>query len=425
MMNANKREQRSAGSMSVENAAIDPLIRAVISIGVLVFVAKVFANIFASMRLPPVLGEILAGMIFGPYMLGGAIRVYGHPLVVLNEYVDAFAEVGAIMVLFAAGVSMGYRRLKKVGVWAALIAVGGGALPFVAAYTMYKALGASESTALIVAVAFVATSVAITVRVLEELGCLETDMGMLLVNSAVLDDVVGVILLGVASAALTGGRLDIAAALKHTIAYVTLWLVMLHVAIYVIPRILTPDALSEAKGAVESVAVSIGFIMAALSSALGLSPIVGAYTAGIAVGESKVLARVREFTEHMEIFFGSLFFAVVGAKVDVSLLLREDIALITLVAGLLALVTKTLGAAAPAYLRLKRLRDAICLGIGMAPRGEMGLIVASVALSLGAVTMEVYAETVGMVLITTFLAPLLLSKLCALSSRGACEQLSR
>lgn len=392
-------------------ATMDPLVRAIISIGVLVFVAKTFANIFASLKLPPVLGEIIGGMVFGPYMLGGAITIYGHKLVVLNEYVDAFAEVGAIMVLFAAGVGMGYGALRKVGAWASLIALGGGALPFISAYLLYKSLGYSDGVALIVAVAFVATSVAITVRIMEELGYLETDMGALLVNSAVLDDVVGVVFLGVVSAALVSGKLDLAFAVKQAVVFVIIWLVMLHVAIYVIPRLLKPETLSEAEGAVESVAVSIGFIMSALSSAFGLSPIVGAYTAGLAVAESKVIARVRDFTQRMEMFFGSLFFAVVGAKVDISVLLREDIMLITTAAALLALATKVVGAALPALIRLKSPREALCLGVGMAPRGEMGLIVASLALSLEAVTSEIYAQIVGMVLLTTLLAPVLLVRI--------------
>jgi len=207
---------------------------------------------------------------------------------------------------------------RKVGAWVPLIALEGGALPFISAYLLYKSLEYGDSVALIVAVAFVTASVAITVRIMEELGYLETDMGALLVNLAALDDAVGVVFLGMASAALVSGKLDLVFAVKQAIVFIIIWLIILHIVIYVIPRLLKPETLSETEGAVGSIAISIGFIMSALSSAFGLSPIVGAYTAGLAVAESKVIARAEDFAQRMEMFFGSLFLAVVGAKVDIS-----------------------------------------------------------------------------------------------------------
>ncbi|MEM1655784.1 MAG: cation:proton antiporter [Nitrososphaerota archaeon] len=93
-------------------SSTDPVLRAIVTVGVLVFFAKIFASMFSSLRLPPVVGELLAGVIFSPYALGGGIIVFGEPLVVLNDYVEAFAEIGAIMLLFSMGLEMGAGQLE-------------------------------------------------------------------------------------------------------------------------------------------------------------------------------------------------------------------------------------------------------------------------------------------------------------------------
>ena len=112
--------------MSLEPALaaspMDPVLRAIVTIGVLVFFAKIFASMFSSLRLPPVIGELLAGIIFSPYALGGGILVFGEPIVVLNDYVEAFAEIGAIMLLFSMGLEMGLTSLRETGIWAVLVA---------------------------------------------------------------------------------------------------------------------------------------------------------------------------------------------------------------------------------------------------------------------------------------------------------------
>ena len=403
-------------------SSMDPLVRAIISIGVLVFISKLFANIASTMKLTTVLGEIIAGILFGPYFLGGAITIYGEPLVVLNEYVYAFAEVGAIMVLFSAGVGMGYTRLKSVGIWAALIAIGGGALPFAVAYFFYSNVVGVDSTAsMIMSTAFIATSVAISVRMMEDLGYVDTMLGDLLVNSAVIDDVVGVIVLGMVTATISSGMMGLSSIMARVAAYSLLWVLMLEISIYVVPKILDQRFLMEHEGGVESVAVSIGFIMAALSGALGLSPVVGAYTAGLAVGESRVIHEVKQFSERMEMFFGSLFFSVVGAMVDINVLLDPSVTNLTLILSLLALASKTFGAATPAMLKLKDVKSSLCLGMGMTPRGEMGLVVATTALKMKAIGEWAYAQIVGMVLVTTFLAPILMMKFCAIN-RCKCRE---
>ncbi|HDD66349.1 MAG TPA: cation:proton antiporter, partial [Nitrososphaeria archaeon] len=122
-------------------SSMDPILRAVVTIGVLVFFAKIFASVFSSMRLPSVIGELLAGIVFGPYALGAGIVVFGEPLVVLNEHVNAFAEIGAIMLLFSMGLEMGLTSLRETGIWAVLVAVFGAIIPFIVGYEFYRFVG--------------------------------------------------------------------------------------------------------------------------------------------------------------------------------------------------------------------------------------------------------------------------------------------
>ena len=211
---------------------------------------------------------------------------------------------------------------------------------------------------------------------------------------------------------ITEGAMEMSTIVAKVVAYSLLWIVMLEISIYVVPKILDQKSLIEHEGGVESAAISIGFIMAALSGALGLSPIVGAYTAGLAVGESRVIHKVKEFSERMEMFFGSLFFSVVGAMVDINVLLDPSIISLTLILSLLAFISKAIGAAIPAMLKLNDMKPSLCLGMGMTPRGEMGLVVATTALEMKAIGEGVYAQIVGMVLVTTFIAPLLMTKYC-------------
>ncbi|MEM3691984.1 MAG: cation:proton antiporter, partial [Candidatus Korarchaeum sp.] len=147
---------------------MEPLIRGIITVSLLVIAAKLFAGIFRGLKLPPVLGELFAGMLLSPYALGGGVKVFDEPLVVMNDYVEGFAEIGAILLLLAAGIELGLESLRASGKVAALIATGGGLLPFALAYYFYLAIGSNEATALIAGAAFVATSIAISKRVLSD-----------------------------------------------------------------------------------------------------------------------------------------------------------------------------------------------------------------------------------------------------------------
>lgn len=389
---------------------MSPIMRAIVTIGVLVFFAKIFASAFSSLKLPPVIGELLAGIVLGPYALGSGIMIFGEPLVVLNEYVDAFAEIGAIMLLFSMGLEMGLASLRETGIWAVLVATLGAIIPFIAGYGFYSLCGLSMTSALFIGAIMVATSLAISSKILEDLDLLRMEEGTLLVNAAVIDDVLGVAILAIVTAIITHGVIGIYEAAKIVTAFFILWLAMVGIGAFILPRVMERAMALEAEGAVEAAAVASAFILAAIAGGLGLSPIIGAYAAGMAIAESKALRHVKDFTRHINMIFSPIFFTVVGARMNLGIITDQVLAGI-LVMTALAIISKFAGGFAGAMLRFRSWLKSARVGVGMIPRGELGLIIASLALSKGVIGQDIYAQAVWMVVLTSIIAPIILSKM--------------
>lgn len=393
-------------------SGMDPIMRAIVTISVLIFFAKIFASVFSSLRLPSVIGELFAGIVLGPYALGAGIKVFGEPLVVLNDYVDAFAEIGVIMILFSAGLEMGLASLRKAGRWAFLIAFTESMLSFIVGYQIFIYLGYPQPVALVVATSLVATSLAVSVRILEDFHALTTDEGTLLINAAVIDDVLSVIILAVISSLTIKGTmvLNVYAAVRTAVIFFILWGLMLMVSAYILPRMIEQMTVLKAEGAVEAAAIGSAFIMAALAGALGLSPVIGSYAAGMAVAESKALARIKEFIRHINQIFSPVFFTVMGAKINLTLF-NDQILFGMVILAVIAFSLKFAGSFSTSILKLKDVSKGIRVGIGMVPRGELSIVIASIALASKIISDAIYMEIVGMVILTSLTSSLLLSKL--------------
>ncbi|MCD6591464.1 MAG: cation:proton antiporter [Thaumarchaeota archaeon] len=401
-------------------SSMDPILRAVVTIGVLVFFAKIFASVFSSIRLPAVIGELLAGMVFGPYALGSGIVIFGEPLVVLNDYVEAFAEMGAIMLLFSMGLEMGLTSLRETGGWAVLVATLGAIIPFIIGYEFYKFLGMPETTALCIGAIMVATSIAISARVLEDLDLLKTDEGNLLINAAVIDDVLGVAILAVVTSIITYGEIGLQDAIRTITAFFVIWLAMVGIGAYVLPRMIERFMALEAEGAVEAAAIASAFILAAMAGGMGLSPIIGAYAAGMAIAESKALPHIKEFIRHINTIFSPIFFTVVGAKINLGLITDQVILGILLMTAL-AIMSKFVGCFGAAMLKLRDLLGSARVGVGMIPRGELGLIIANLALSRGVIGEEIYVQAIWMVVLTSIIAPVILARMYYIKPKEVAE----
>ena len=393
-------------------SAMDPLLRAIVTIGVLVFFAKLFSGIFSGFKLPPLIGELVAGMIFSPYALGSGILIFNEPLVVLNDYVEAFAEIGVIMILFAAGLEMGVTSIRKAGIWAFIVSFTGTTLPFLAGYYFYNFLGYPQTAVLFISTALLVTSTAIPIKFLEDFGALKTDEGLLIADSAIIDDVLGIITLAVISSiAVKGGEFNFMTTIRTSLSFFVIWLILLVIGIYVIPRIINQVTMIRAEGMVEAAAIASAFLMAAVAGGLGLSPIIGSYAAGMAVAESKALVRVKDFIRHINQIFSPIFFAVMGAHINILALLNTTMLVGILLMTSIAIITK-LG---PGFLfslpKFKNVAKCIRVGVGRIPRGEIGIVVAALGLSRAFISNTLYLEITGMVILTSIIAPLILTKM--------------
>lgn len=264
--------------------------------------------------------------------------------------------------------------------------------------------------ALIVAAALTATSIAITMRTLEELGTLNLTEGRLMINAAVIDDVLGLIVLSIVISIITEGVVPSITETVWVLARTLgLWLTLLLSVVYVGSRVATYSRRWNVRGTIEIVATGLCFGSAALSAVIGLHPIVGAFSAGMAIAESKVLARVREYIDKIGLIFLPIFFAVIGARLNIWALSPASLYGMLLMV-VIAIVSKLVGCGIPAAITTRNLRIGARVGIGMISRGEVGLIVAGIGLTAGAIGQDVYAQIVAMAIITTIITPILLRR---------------
>ncbi len=383
-------------------------IHTIIAICLFLFAAKLLAEGFHRAKLPIVLGELIAGMIIGPFALGGLPLFNGEPLVVLNESVRVMGEIGAIVILFIAGMHVTPREFFKGG--AASLTVGsiGVALPFFAGFFVFRFFGFEALQAMLVATALTATSIAISVQVLSHLGKLKSPEARLILGAAIIDDVLALAVLSVVTSMVEHGvTVDPVEITFLILKVLGLFAVLLIASIIILPKVVARADLWKARGSVEAVATAAFFGIAALATLAGLSPIVGAFAAGMALASTPILKRLEEYVGKLEFIFAPLFFAIIGAQVDLTGLNLNVLLLASVLIGI-AIVTKLVGCGLPAMLFLKNKERSMRVGIGMVSRGEVGLIVAGVGVTSGVLSGDIYTVVILMVVVTTILTPILL-----------------
>ena len=392
--------------------ALDPVLRAIVTICILVFTAKVLGEIFSWRKIPSVLGELLAGILLGPFAFGSIISINGSPIIEINEIVRAFGEIGGILILFVAGLEMTFRDFRKVGTAGFVIGTFGVIVPFIMGYGLSLALGLGTITGLVVGAALVATSISITALVLQELNQCRKAESRMMISAAVVDDVLGLAILGViVSFISTSTPITALSVIVVISTSLVLWLILTVFAAFVFPKIINLTSKGK-EGTVEAAATASCFGASALAAVLGLSPIVGAFAAGMAIASSHTIEKIKDYTKKISVIFSPVFFGLAGAQFDIRSFITSDWFFYAFFAALVivAIISKLVGCGIPAAFFLKDRSKGAKVGYGMISRGEVGLIVAGVAISTGAITQSTYAAILGMIMITTVLAPLLLRR---------------
>ncbi len=394
-------------------AELDIVLQATLTICILVFSAKILGEIFSWRKIPAVLGELVAGMILGPYALGSLLVINGVQLIQINDIVRAFGEIGGILILFAAGLEMTFQDFRKVGTAGFVIGTCGVIVPFVMGYGLSVLFGYDTIVGLVVGAALVATSISITSLVLMELNKTRGPEARMMISAAVVDDVLGLAILGVIVSFITSSTAITALGVVEVIAWsLALWLGITVFLAILLPRIINFISKGKSEGPLEAAATAACFGASALAAALGLSSIVGAFAAGMAIASSRMIERIREYIKKISTIFSPVFFALAGAQFNIQSFITTDWMFYLFFTALVivAVVSKMIGCGLPAAFFLKDQAKGNKVGYGMISRGEVGLIVAGVAISAGAISQSIYSAILGMIIITTIMAPLLLRK---------------
>jgi Kef-type K+ transport system membrane component KefB len=389
--------------MAVESA----FLHVMISLGILLFAAKLMAELFHRVKLPIVLGELLAGIIVGPFALGALPLINGEPLIVLDETVRHVGEIAAVVILFIAGLEITPREFLRGGVAAFTIGSLGVIVPFFVGFYAFAAFGIEALQSILIATALTATSIAISIQVLTELGRMQSKEARLILGAAIVDDILAIAALSVVVTMVQTGNtepaiLDITLLIMQVLGT---FAAILIVSVLVIPRVLHTERLWKSKGSLEGIVTATFFAAAGVAAILGLSPIVGAFAIGMAVASTRIIKQVHEYVDKLQIIFAPLFFAIIGAQVDLRGV-NLDVLLIAGIMIAIAVVTKLVGTGLPSIIFLKERTKAMRVGIGMISRGEVGLIIAGVGVSSGALSNDIYTAVIIMVAVTTIITPI-------------------
>lgn len=372
----------------------------------IVFVAaQLGAEIAQRLRLPGVVGEIVAGCVIGPSVLGWLPPeqiVPGTPL-------DALAEIGVVLLLFSVGLETRLDDLKRVGRSAFLVGILGVAIPFFAGALWAHGSGFVWSKSLFLAAAFVATSAGITARVLQELGALQRVESRVILGAAVIDDILAMLLLGVVTSLHAAGEVRIGSllvVLAEALGFVAVigWIGtrMMRRRGHWLDRPINPHSPL-------TIALAICLGLAFLSTEFGLAAIIGAFLAGMIASETHRREELEHQTQPLLSFLTPFFFVVTGAKIDLGALASASALIMLAVVTVIAVLSKLAGGFLGA-LSLGRY-GATIVGVGMIPRGEVGVVIASLGLASGLFTNETYAVIVAMSLLTSIITPPVLAAL--------------
>lgn len=350
---------------------------------------------------PAVLGELIAGVLLGLSVAG---LVNPH-----NEILHVLAELGVVILLFEIGLETDLRQLLQVGGTSAVVAIVGVALPFALGYGVCRGLGLSNLVAIVAGATLTATSVGITGRVLADLNRLQETESRIILGAAVIDDVIGLVILAVVGGLTQGQEVTLAGVATTTAVAFGFLAGTLVIGRFVVPPLVTLLSRVGLPGTPTMLSIIVAFGLAWLASVAGSAMIIGAFAAGLLLRDTPQAREIERGVAHLGHFFVPLFFVMVGAAVDVRVLnpLDRNNDQVLLVGGLL-IVAAVVGKFAAGYAPFWFKGNKKVIGVGMIPRGEVGLIFAQMGLATGVFDAGLFSAATVMVLVTTFMAPPLL-----------------
>ena len=385
---------------------------------IILIAAKLGGALFEKLKQPAVLGELICGVLLGnvAYLSSGNISFFDP--IKDSDFIKILSEIGIIILLFEVGLQTQLKAMLKVGFSSLFVAVVGVIVPFVMGYSVSHLLGWGENSLvdIYIGAILVATSVGITARVLQDLGKIDLNESRIVLGAAVIDDVLGLIIL----AALSGlAGTSMGGSASTSMSFFSIFIIVLKAVGFLVgaiflgnllaPTILNITKYLRVEGMSLVMALFFAFSLAYLAESIGLHAIVGAFAAGLILEE----AHFKGFYNHHNLgqiirplsnFFVPIFFVLIGMRVSLEIFTDFKVTSIALIITVIAIIGKLaagLGA-------LEKGLDRLSIGIGMIPRGEVGLIFASIGLEYHIIRNDIYSASVVMVMLTTLVTPPLL-----------------
>ncbi len=424
------------------------MVNMVVQLAVIIFAVRLGGGLMRRFKLPGVLGELIAGMVIGPFLLGsiplpwlglpGGLfpRLPGEFPISPELY--GFASVASIVLLFMVGLETDFRQFLKYSVAGTVIGMGGVIVSFAAGVLAGGAFspggqGYLSPASLFLGALCTATSVGITARILSERKQMDSPEGVTILASAIIDDVLGII-----SLAVVVGLVDVLAAGGGTFSGLPWakigWIASRTVLVFLLFSFLGLTLSSRIGRFLKSfknpttfttLALGLAFLSAGIFENAGLAMIVGAYVMGLSLSKTDITFIIQERLHNLYDFFVPIFFAVMGMILDLGRLAKPEVIKFGLAFSVLATLAKIVGCSAPAlFLKFTPL-GAMRIGVGMIPRGEVALIIAGIGMSMGLLDADMFGAAIIMTLFTTLLAPPILSLTLSIPGKGVTmEQVS-
>ena len=420
---------------------MENIINLVFQLAVIIFAVRIFGKLATKVGIPSVLGELVAGILIGPFALGkislpgfeGGFFAGG-----VSPELEAFSQIASIILLFASGLETDLGLFIKYSVSGGIIGIGGVVFSFVlgdvSAMFILKALTGemgnfADPVCLFLGVMSTATSVGITARILSDKKKMDSPEGVTILAAAVFDDVLGIILLavvkGIASAS-SGSAGGISGAELGLIAVkaIGIWLAATVVLVLCAKKIARFVRLFGGTFDFSIAALGVALVFAGFFEKQGLAMIIGAYTTGLALSRTDIAPVIQERIHGLYKFFVPVFFAVTGMSVDVTQLFDAKVLVCGLLFTVVAVLAKVIGCGGPALFLGFNLKGGFRIGAGMIPRGEVALIVAGIGLSAGIVSQSLFGIVILMTLLTTLVAPPILNIALGIKGRGTRKEVS-
>lgn len=415
-----------------------------IQVGIILIAARLGNTLFEHiLHLPGVLGELVAGIIIGPYALG-AIPLIGFPHGLFPLFRDfpispelyALSTIASIVLLFTVGLETDLGLLLRYTLAGFLVGAGGVIASFLLGalslsllsepllgrhYPMFSPIG------LFAGIVSTATSVGITARILSEKRKLDSPEGVTILSAAVIDDVIGIILLaivmGIVGSAKRHGEINWAHIGTIALRATGVWVVVTGIGLLFSQKISAFIKLFRLRTVIATISFALALILAGLFEHVGLAMIIGAYVMGLTLSNSDIKHLIRERVDQLYEFLVPIFFCVIGMQLNIRSIISEKLLIFAAIYTVVAIISKVVGCGLPAIFANFNILGALRIGCGMVPRGEVGLIIAGIGLATEIISQELFGAFVIMVAVNTLIAPPLLVLLFKKPKSGVRKEL--